>query len=253
MPTLYNPGAQHATFTPISSALNNLQAGAGTIAALARKVTTANAAVDILGLMDAARGNWYHSLEYGATALNDDDGIVFNILGGVTFTTDWYITVVTWASGTVTERSHYINQSSPAGWTHADASSGVNGGNRAGPGTIGHFEIGFTGDFSATDTNTALVAAWVGVALSDAQCTELIANNRTSDWWNCSAGQPTLLIECNTLTPTDIGANPSTFSSIGSLTLAGSNPTWNFNGRAPAAPAVRPDFRQFPKSIMRSL
>jgi len=252
MATLYNasPGTNFATFTPISTALNNLQAGAGTIAALVGKDSGAGG-IDCCGLLNSARTNWYHALQFKGSQLEDDDGIVGLIETPTwTPTTNWYIVVVTWASGTVTERFHHVNQTTPAGWTHSNA-TGNNGGNRAGPGTNGHWEIGYFLDNSGSG-GIALSAAWAGVALSDAQCAELSVNNKTSDWWNNSGGQPTTLIECTSLTLTDIGANPSTFSTIGGLTLAnpaGGAPTWTFDGRG-AGPGSGPVSKFNPVPLM---
>jgi hypothetical protein len=230
MATLYNSGSQRATFTPISTALNGLPNGAGTIAALVKKDSAA-ASLDAGGLLNSANSDWYHALSLTDLRIFDDDGLT-GPLETPTWSpgTDWYIIAVTWpAGGAALERFHHISQSSPAGWTHSNSAAN-NGGNRAGPGTNGHWLFGYHGDFGGSGA-IALMAAWAGVALSDAQIEELITNNRTSDWWNNSAGQPTLLIEGNTTSPVDIGANPSTFSSIGGLTLTGATPSWVFDGQ----------------------
>ena len=245
MATLENvsPGTAFATFTPISSALSGLPNGAGTIAALFNR-QAALASQDVTALVNSALTNWYHSLTFLSDHLFDDDGIVgVNETPTWTTTTGWYIIVVTWPSGgAALDRFHHVYQTTPAGWTHSNSAAN-NGGNRAGPGTGGHFRIGYAGDNNhSSSTYYALVAAWAGVALSDAQCAELSVNNKTSDWWNNSGGQPTLLIECNTATPTDIGANPSTFSSIGGLTLTGADPTWTFDGRGSAEAPAEPTF-----------
>ena len=257
MATLENvsPGTSFAVFNPISSALDGLPNGAGTIAALFNR-QSALASQDVTGLVNTGLTNWYHTLTFLQDRLFDDDGIV-GTLETPTFssTTGWYIIVVTWPSGgAALERFHHVYQTTPAGWTHSPSSAN-NGGNRAGPGTSsGAWRIGFMGDNNHTSsTYYALVAAWAGVALSDAQCAELSVNNKTSDWWNNSGGNPTLLIECNTSTPVDIGANPSTFSSIGGLTLTGADPTWTFDGRGTGAAAIDANVKKFPKSIMRSL
>jgi len=246
MATLENvsPGTAFASFTPISSALNGLPNGAGTIAALInRQSATANQ--DMTGLVNTGLTNWYHTLTMLNDRLFSDDGIVGETETPTwVTTTGWYIIVVTWPSGgAALDRFHHVYQTTPAGWTHSNSAAN-NGGNRAGPGTSnGAWRIGYMADNNHTSsTYYALVAAWAGVALSDAQCAELSVNNKTSDWWNNSGGQPTLLIECNTATPTDIGANPSTFSSIGGLTLTGSDPTWTFDGHGSAPPPAGSTF-----------
>lgn len=254
MATLALPGTAFARFNPISSALNNLPNGAGSLAALIKK-DVAGGGVDFGGLISPFAGgvvNWYHNIQFQGTRLSDDDGIV-GTLETPTWspTTDWYIVGVTWpAGGAALERFHRINQTTPAGWTHTNSAAN-NGGTRAGPGTgsNGTFRIGYTEDNSASGA-IALYAAWVGVALTDAQFVELATNNQTSDWWNNSGGNPTLLIECNTSTPTDIGANPSTFNDIGGLTLTGANPTWTFNGRGAVGPGSGPVSKFNPVPLM---
>lgn len=251
MATLYNaaPGTNFATFNPVSAALANLPNGAGTIAALIGK-DNAIGTGDLCGLVAGAATlptDWFHALHSEDTRLSDDDGLVAqNETPTWSMTTNWYIMVVTWpAGGAALERYHHVNQTSPAGWTHSP-SGGNNGGNRAGPTTAnGRWRIGHFGDESGS-FGIALSAAWAGVQLSDAQCAELSVNNKTSDWWNNSGGHPTTLIECTSLTLTDIGANPSTFSSIGGLTLtnpAGGAVSWTFDGQGTPVVAGTPDRR----------
>jgi len=230
-------------FTPISSALSNLPNGAGTIAALARRP---NAGRGYLGLLQNSTNNdWFHGLKApsaadpGDTQMFDDDGLVGstsnNFTGGVpggTTADDFYIAAVAWSTGTSTERFHLSSTiGSAESWQHVDA-GGTNGGTRSGPGTSGRFYIGtdsttefFTGDI-------ALVAVWAGTKLTDLQVEDLWISKKTSDWCNHAAGTPTLLIELTSTSPTDIGANPSTFGTTNAgVTATGLNPTgWTFDG-----------------------
>ena len=86
----------------------------------------------------------------------------------------------------------------------------------------------------------AVVAVWKGIGLTDSDFLDLWVNLKTSDWWNHPAGEPTLLIECTSTTLTDIGANPSTFNSLGGTTpptLTGLDPTgWTFDGQGTPPP-----------------
>lgn len=244
MATLYNaaPGTNFAQFNPVSSALANLPNAAGTIAALIGKDAGINW-VDAGGLTAGnatSVSDWYHSIGSNSGSGFDDDGLV-GISGSLTAQIDWIIIAVSWpAGGAAAERFHQVDQTTHGTWQHVNGSN--NGGTRAGPTTAnGRFRIGFIADGSGSG-GIGLIAAWAGVALTDLQVEELYANNRTSDWWNCSGGQPTLLVECTSTTLTDIGANPSTWSNNSGLTLA--NPavgalTWNFDGRGGAA---APDF-----------
>ena len=125
MATLRNPiGTSHGDFLPISSALNNLQAGAGTIAAIFQKDAGTDS-LDICGLVNESVADWFHTLRKGTSvgdpdnALQDDDGSVMNSTTDIwtPVATDYYIGAVTWAAGTVTERFHRFDLTSPAGWT----------------------------------------------------------------------------------------------------------------------------------------
>jgi hypothetical protein len=245
MATLYNasPGQNFATFNPVSSALANLPNGAGTIAALYAK-DASTGGVDLSGLVTGAAASptdWYHSVSHQNAAGMDDDGLVVitsSLSTGTT--TDWCVIAVTWpAGGAAVERFHITDQTTHGAWQHAN--SGNNGGNRAGPTTAnGRWRIGYFADNQGS-FGIGLSACWAGVVLTDLQIEELDNNNRTSDWWNCSGGQPTLLVECTSTTLTDIGANPSTFSSIGGMTIANpviGAPTWNFDGRGATTPVT---------------
>jgi hypothetical protein len=95
--------------------------------------------------------------------------------------------------------------------------------------------VGYFGDNNGGG-DVALIAAWVGTALTDLQIEELAANAKTSDWWNCSGGHPTALVELNTATPSDIGSSPSPFNDIGTLTFAGDTPPWTFDGQGVITP-----------------
>ena len=68
-----------------------------------------------------------------------------------------------------------------------------------------------------------LVAFW-NVQLSNAQVDALQTNKKTSDLWNSAAGNPLTLIELNTLTPTDLGAN-CVFDVRTTPALTGPDPT----------------------------
>ena len=66
---------------------------------------------------------------------------------------------------------------------------------------------------------------------------DLWVNKKTSDWYNHAAGHPTTLIEYTSATPTDIGADPSTFSTIGNGAMTGPDPTgWTFDGQGVSWP-----------------
>jgi hypothetical protein len=240
MATLHFGTTDFKVFTPISSALNGLPNGAGTLIALFKKTVAAD--TDYCGLTNSASSAWYHALtQRGDDALFDDDG-----LSGAQATsastddaTNWWIYACDWpGGGAAIERFHWRNQTSLGSWTHSPALAN-NGGMRAGPGTGGWWRCGSVGDFVAGQKDMAVVAAWAGVRFADG---DYGSWSKTSDLYNHSAGQPTFLCELTSSTPTDIGANPSTYSSANSVgtSLSGADPdNWTFDGQgAPAGQQV---------------
>lgn len=232
-------------FNPISSALTALPNGPGTIVSLWQAASTGSPLNgDIGGLTDGSGSstiaNWYHTITAHATGflgggnLADDDGTVGPGLptSDPTYVNgDWWILVVTWPGTTAVERFSYVDLSVGT-WSHVNTSQ-VNGGIRAGPSTtVGQWNVGYSGDFPIVSNTVALQAAWPGVQFSDAQAEALLVNSKTSDWWNSAAGNPTLLIECTSTTPVDIGLHPSTFKQLaGTATLTGGVPPgWQFDG-----------------------
>ena len=232
-------------FTPISSALSNLPNGAGTIIALVRKTFTSSGQ-DVAGLQNSAATAWYHGLQHGNDqSLADDDGITSTFTGAsftINNTTDWMWIACDWPAGATgtTERYHYFNHTAGGSWSHQNSSSN-NGGNRAGPGTSGWLRIGNFGDQANGCMDCALIAIWAGVRFADANYSDW---TKTSQLYNHSAGTPTTLIEMISTSPTDIGANPSTYSSSNSsgTALTGSNPpNFTFDGTGLVLQQVRPD------------
>lgn len=250
----FNGTSDFVRFTAISSALANLPNGAATMAALCRipGPQGAGASADICGLTNSAHSNWYHTLSVsGANARGvDDDGQVIIQSTNTTLgfnaqsssgANNYVIYAVTWTGGSTTERFHLSsNMGSAESWTH-DVTTGNNGALRAGPGTTGHFQIGYSWSWGFFGGDVALVGVWAGVALSDVQCQDLWVNKKTSDWYTHAAGTPTTLIECNTTTPVDIGSAPSTFSALTTPALTAPDPTgWTFDGTGAGAGAAPP-------------
>lgn len=228
-------------FTPVSSALNNLPNGAGTMIVFFKK-SAAGSGDDFIAHMDSAGTNWYHAINQNTSnAVYDDDGMVLisNSVNTTDDTTNWWWYAVDWPSGAsaATENFHTRNHTGGGSWTN-NTSSGNNGGNRAGPGT-GWFRIGWNGDEGVqNDKAIGLVAVWAGTRFSNS---DYGTWTKTSDLYNHPLGKPTLLVELNTTTPVDIGLNPSTYSSGNSTgtTLTGANPD-NFTFDGQGTPAVAP-------------
>ena len=246
MPTIIFQQSGAAVFNPISSQLGALPNGPGTIVALVNG--RSGIVGDVCGLTDGGgviggMSAWYHTINgtgSGTNELFDDDGLVGIPSPGTTpfvFGT-WFLVAITWGSGTGVERFHWTSLSSVS-WTHANSSSNNGGMRGSALGTsVGQWNIGNFRDNDSTDLAVGLVAAWAGVQLSDAQIQALLTSSKTSDWYNSAAGQPTLLIECTSLAPTDIGAHPSTFKTISPTSgtnqaqMTGGTPTgWTFDGK----------------------
>ena len=237
----FNGTTAMVRFTPISSQLANLPNAAATIAALVRLGDDG----DVCGLINSAHNQWYHGLARDSSSrILDDDGLVGAFSTSTTLTTstagagNYRIIAVDWGTGTATEQAHWSSTiGSAESWTHS--ATNTNGGLRAGPGTTGHFQIGETASIGFLTGEIALVAVWAGTRMTQAQIEELWVNKQTSDWYNHSAGVPTTLIELTSTTPTDIGANPSTFSTLTAATATGADPTgWTFDGQGASTPTA---------------
>jgi|SRR5215469_7066894 len=249
--------ANAVIFTPVSSALANLSNGAGTIAILMNMATiSGQPAQDFVGLTAPASASswtaWYHTLAWksvGGIGMADDDGQVGgNTTGGPNsgnWGTDWYICSVAWPStptGSMNELWSWSSATTPS-WTHQNSNQ-LNGANRAGPSpSAAKLSIGYAGDDFTATFSAAVVGIWAGTQLTNLQVEALVTNKRTSDWWNNAAGHPTFLSELTSITPTDIGANPSTFSTLfggaSAPSLTGANPPgWTFDGHGAAGVAA---------------
>lgn len=186
--------AARIAFSPITAALGDLVSGAGTIAILWKPGTTASG--DGCALTNAGASVFNHSISIDTNVWADDDTarwIHAPATYGPANTTDWYITVLDWPSGTAqTERFHEVNLTASSAWRHVD---GVidNATPGAAVGTAGVFRVGYSGDNPLpSGMQIALVAVW-NVRLTDANVAALSANKKTSDWYNNAAGQPIFL------------------------------------------------------------
>jgi len=228
-------------FNAAPSAIQQLSNGAGTMIALLHK-TFANSGQDIVGLVTGTTSitDWFHAMQHGTAGTGaDDDGLVApgtsTSVFSSTDTTSWFWFAVDFqATASTTERFHSFNHTTPGSWTHTDT-SGNRGTNRVA--TSGaHWRIGKFDDNVDGCMDCAVVACWVGKRFANTDYSDW---TKTSDLWNHSQGNPDMLIECNTTTPTDLGANASTYSSGSSsgTSLAGSDPpNWTFDGRGSAVP-----------------
>jgi len=156
--------------------------------------------------------------------------------------TDWWIVVMTRASGASTPRYHLKNLTTGAAWTHVNAAGPSSANPRDCTGPNGHIEIGsynngaqeiFLGDI-------AVVGFWDGINLSDSQCEALSANKRTSDWYNNPGGAPTFLTELTSMFPINYGTQQTLPIIVTGATPIGTviDNGWAFD----ANPSTRPSY-----------
>jgi hypothetical protein len=237
--TLNFGATDRKVFTPVSSALGALSAGAGTIIVLIRK--TAQASADFCGLTDSTAANYYHALsQTGTDFLIDDENHTgpTSATAATDDTTNWWWYAGDWASGAASlERFHWRNQTSGGSWTHAN-STGNNGGTFTGPGTSGWMRIGYIGDNSGAGKDIALVAVWAGTRFSD---TDYASWSKTSDLYSHPLGAPTFLCEVNATTLVDLigGSTYSSANSTGTTLTGADPPSFTFDGVG-SAPSIMP-------------
>lgn len=230
-------------FTPVSSAIANI----GTSTSLGYTIAfvvlpTVSGGCDFGGTTNNGLTNFYALLGVDTSGLLGDDDSTANTItpSPALNSTDWFYIVLTYPGGannTTPIRFHWKDLTTAGNWTH------TNGGNchLVGSGSTSNLWIVGTqsssgGDWGNRACTYGLSAGWGTVALSDAQVEALspnaVSTSKTSDAWNSAAGHPDLLIECtSTGYKTDIGANPSTYSTDANWTLTGANPTgWTFDG-----------------------
>lgn len=254
MATLHFGTADRKVFTPISSALGALSAGAGTIIVLVK--TTNTGGTDYAGLTNSAVTSYYHALSLDNNARTFDDDQPVAVLPTTqptpTDTTNWWMYAVDWPSGTAqTERFHWRNQTgsgagSPGSWTH-DPAAAANTGARSGPGTGGWWTLGFFGDWNIGQKDMAIAACWAGTRFSDSDYGDI---RKTSDLYSHALGAPTFLCELTATTLVDLMGG-STYSSANSsgTTLTGADPdNWTMDGVGTPAVA-RPGLRRFPLGV----
>lgn len=236
MATLHFDGADDWVRGNTSGAWN----GTFTIAALVRATNAFGPFDTIIGVHSATLMSWQLALFGTPNVIWYDDLNGHQHQPGTAFNdedvNDWYIIVVTRASGATTPRFHFKNLTDGTAWEHVDsiAASAANPRSASGgyfkignfdnsPGTPGSADDDFEGDIG-------LVGFWDGVNMSDGEVEALLTNMKTSDWHNHAAGDVTLLTELTSTTPIDIGEAVISLTVTGA-TLTGSDPPgWTFDG-----------------------
>lgn len=241
-------GATNSAFLTFiaSASLRNLPAGAGTIAIIWKPVQPTEGCDGVaMTNTAAAASTFYHSISMhvnGTQAWGDDCQAGAWVASTSAYTAltagHWYVTVVGWAGGAAAkDRWHWfdLSMSAPADTWHHEDSDINNAGALSAPSSA-WFRAGWSNDFTiGSGQQIALIAAWVGTNLSDANVAALTTNRQTSDWYNNAGGTPAFLSEITSLTPTDLGSGSSAFSGANSVVTdltVGGDPAggWNFDG-----------------------
>ncbi len=243
-----------AVFNPLhAGTYTNLNATAHpfTFAAVV-KISSTSAGQDLLNAQSA--NPWTTDIAGGlgtggaTVGFDDDSGQRLFTPSPALVAGDWYIFVATNTSpGTANDLTIYsYNITTAGGWLTSPALTGSVTTDSA-PAFIligGHGNEGAGGgDFGKNGANWALAAIWAGVALTSTQVQALSTNLRTSDWWSSAGGRPDFLVECTSLTPTDIGANASTFSATSNMSLVSDTSGWTFDQHGRGIPNRRPAIR----------
>lgn len=251
MATLHFGTSDRKVFTPISTALGSLPAGAGTIIALFKNTNAGG--TDYAGLTNSAQTSWYHALSQDNSSFyfDDDQPVAVSMSVAPTIdTTNWWMVAIDWPSGTAqTERFHMRNQTgsgagSPGAWTHV-AANVANTGNRAGPGTGGWWTLGYFADWAVGQKDMGVAACWAGTRFSDSDYGDF---RKTSDLYAHALGAPTFLCELTATTLVDL-MGASTYSSANSsgTTLTGADPdNWTMDGVGTSAARAPRTFNAIP-------
>jgi hypothetical protein len=228
-------------FNGATAALQAVPQAGNTIVAVLKRVTvsavwngivtleTAAAAYDLTLEIDLSNHLFWDNTNasFGGTITTD-----------VTDATDYHLLGASKVlGGAVTFTNKNITTGAAVG-RQSSASLGDAG---AGLGANGFVRLGMWQTSDPANVWIAVVGIW-NKALTNAQVDECFANKRTSDLWNNSAGPPLVLIECNTLTPVDLGGNCSFVSNNAALDATETAENWQFDGKGYnlSVPTFRP-------------
>lgn len=240
----WNGSTQYTEFGTLTGGLETVTVGDHTLVALVKVSAWANFH-DPFAIVNAARTTTYagakltniNALAYDSTRFGADDGVNHG-----TSTTTWYMAATTMAvSDTPDVVCHWRDHTANGAWVHANGTSpGPGNAPAATPGAGGFIQHGRWQSSDFFHGNIAVAAVWAG-RLTNAQLDELKANDRTSDWWNCSFGRPKHLVEFNVAETAlvDLTGNSVRVAPAAAPTLAGGDPDrWTFDGTGTAAVAA---------------
>lgn len=235
----FNGTSNYVEFGTLTGALASLTAGAHTLVMLVKRGTATAGFYDPFAICDSARSTVYAASKF---ELNVPNGLAYDISragagddntnhGSATV---WYMMAITVGTADTPDVNfHYRDHTANAAWTHTTGDVVSPGYAAAGtPGAGGFVQHGrwLTGDFF--NGLIGVVGAFAA-SLTNAQLDELKANDRTSDWWNCSAGHPAHLAQCNVAAASlvDLSGLSTVVTPVSAPTLTGADPDrWTFDG-----------------------
>lgn len=233
----FNGTSDHVKWTTLAAALQNIPAGAYTLAWLMKRNSTGT--FDALGYLLSSTGNGVAEIGASITSVNEllDDNAAGARTNGSNFnsTASPYLFVLSKAAGTATARLGWKLGSGGA-WTHVDFNNTDGNHTAATMLEMGAWEA--TGDF--LDGWLGVFAAWSG-AMSDVNKEALDDNWRTSDLSNSAHGTPVCLIEFNVAGASlvDLIGNATALTATGTtLAAAETLNSWNFDGTGAAPPST---------------
>lgn len=251
----FNGTNQYTEFSTLTGGLQNLTAGPHTLVVLARR-TAINVFSDPFAVTNGALNTSYaaakfssaNALAYDSNRLSVDDAIAH------TSTTIWAMFATTDDTADTPDCiCHFRDHTANAAWTHTNSSGNPAYAGAGTPGSTGVMQHGRWQNADFWTGQIGVAACWAA-RLTNAQLDELKANDRTSDWWNCTAGPPLHLVEFNVAETAlvDLSGNSVRVAPTNAPTLTGPDPDrWTFDGTNPTAPVRTYDISQFPKYVMR--
>lgn len=230
----FNGTTQYTEFNTLSGGLDSVASGSHTCVALVRR-TSIGIFTDPFAVTNGALNLTFATAKYANTNAVAYD---VNRSGGSTdllnhnSTTIWAMIATTLqVADTPDTVLHFRDHTANATWTH------TNGGDPGSPGAGFPGAAGLIqhGRWQNTDfwTGQIGVAACWNIRLSSAQLDELFAHDKTSDWWNCSAGRPLHLVEFNVpeTSLVDLTGNSLRSAPAAAPALTGPDPDrWTFDG-----------------------
>lgn len=227
---------RRAQATSLVAALSNCPTSAWTCAFLCKRNATGTD-FDALGYLKSGAGNGVAELGLSFSDVNRlkadiPAGVPDGTIAALASTVTPYVVVVSRPAGAAQPLSYSYYVRSTTIWTHDGITGTLSNGTAATMLEFGAWQT--TGDFHRGWIG---LGAWWSSVLSDPQKQELTANWRTSDWYANTGGAPKALVQLNTLTPTDLMSNASTWTYTNlSLDAGETLDSFNFDGTGTVVP-----------------